>query len=228
MAIAGLCRSQTELEVKKSLFPRQEDAATVCGRYAPAVTFGSLLVARAAISQFGFKGQSTGASPRNFVKTNTLIRIGRLRIAERCEEANQKSSKELPLGTLSRAFWKRSHWPDNPQDKPEAWRSDFYEDVLEVDDNKRQQKDEQAPYYKAPPSLFYSRPPPLVFPSPLHVSVRFWASRVFGTHQALPHPTHTVILCLHVRVVCTLITQTPPIPRRLSPLRMSAWHCVRR
>jgi hypothetical protein len=123
---------------RKLLFPQADDAQFADG-YAQAVTFG-LLVARAREISLA-KGIDSAA--QELRKTNSLIGTALRLLTD--DAANQNALK-TSLGTLTRVL-DAVDWPAISKDKPEAWLY-FYEDFLEVYDNKLRKR--TGSYYTPP------------------------------------------------------------------------------
>jgi hypothetical protein len=123
---------------RKLLFPQADNAEFADG-YAQAVTFG-LLVARARdISLFG----GTEMAAQELKKSNSLIGTALRLLTE--DTSNQEALK-TSLGTLTRVL-DAVNWHTISKDKPEAWLY-FYEDFLEVYDNKLRKR--TGSYYTPP------------------------------------------------------------------------------
>jgi hypothetical protein len=125
---------------RKLLFPQANDAQFADG-YAQAVTFG-LLVARARNISLA-KGVDSAA--QELRKTNSLIGTALRLLTE--NESNQNALK-TSLGTLTRVL-DAIDWLTITKDRPEAWLY-FYEDFLEVYDNKLRK---QTGSYYTPPEV---------------------------------------------------------------------------
>jgi hypothetical protein len=123
---------------RKLLFPQADNAEFADG-YAQAVTFG-LLVARARdISLAG----GTEMAAQELRKSNSLIGTALRLLTE--DTSNQEALK-TSLGTLTRVL-DTVNWHTISKDKPEAWLY-FYEDFLEVYDNKLRKR--TGSYYTPP------------------------------------------------------------------------------
>jgi Type ISP C-terminal specificity domain/N-6 DNA Methylase len=125
---------------RKLLFPQADDAHFANG-YAQAVTFG-LLVARARSISLS-KGIDNAA--QELRKTNSLIGTA-LRLLT--DDAANQNALRTSLGTLIRVL-DAVDWPMISKEKPEAWLY-FYEDFLEVYDNKLRK---QTGSYYTPPEV---------------------------------------------------------------------------
>ena len=123
---------------RKLLFPQADDAQFADG-YAQAVTFG-LLVARARGISLS-KGIESAA--QELRKTNSLIGTALRLLTD--DAANQNALK-TSLGTLARVL-DAVDWPTISKDQPDAWLY-FYEDFLEVYDNKLRKR--TGSYYTPP------------------------------------------------------------------------------
>jgi hypothetical protein len=123
---------------RKLLFPEADDAQFADG-YAQAVTFG-LLVARAMDIPLASGIHQAAYELR---KSNSLIGTALGLLTD--DEANQKALK-TSLNTLTRVL-NEVNWHTISKDKPEAWLY-FYEDFLEVYDNKLRKK--TGSYYTPP------------------------------------------------------------------------------
>jgi hypothetical protein len=123
---------------RKLLFPQADDAQFADG-YAQAVTFG-LLVARARDISLS---DGTEAAALELRKSNSLIGTA-LRLLT--EDPSTKESLKTSLDTLRR-FLDAVDWHTISKDKPEAWLY-FYEDFLEVYDNKLRKR--TGSYYTPP------------------------------------------------------------------------------
>jgi hypothetical protein len=123
---------------RKLLFPQADNAEFADG-YAQTVTFG-LLVARARdISLAG----GTEMAAQELRKSNSLIGTALRLLTE--DTSNQEALK-TSLGTLTRVL-DTVNWHTISKDKPEAWLY-FYEDFLEVYDNKLRKR--TGSYYTPP------------------------------------------------------------------------------
>jgi hypothetical protein len=138
MAIGNAGLTALATDWRKLLFPQADDAQFADG-YAQAVTFG-LLVARARDISLA-KGIDNAA--RELRKTNSLIGTALRLLTD--EAANQNALK-TSLGTLTRVLH-AVDWPTITKDKPDAWLY-FYEDFLEVYDNKLRKR--TGSYYTPP------------------------------------------------------------------------------
>ncbi len=123
---------------RKLLFPQADDAQFADG-YAQAVTFG-LLVARARGISLS-KGIENAA--QELRKTNSLIGAALRLLTD--DAANQNALK-TSLGTLARVL-DAVDWPTISKDQPDAWLY-FYEDFLEIYDNKLRKR--TGSYYTPP------------------------------------------------------------------------------
>jgi hypothetical protein len=123
---------------RKLLFPQADNAEFADG-YAQAVTFG-LLVARARDISLA-SGIETAA--QELRKSNSLIGTALRLLTE--DTSNQEALK-TSLGTLTRVL-DAVNWHTISKDKPEAWLY-FYEDFLEVYDNKLRKR--TGSYYTPP------------------------------------------------------------------------------
>jgi hypothetical protein len=123
---------------RKLLFPQADDAQFADG-YAQAVTFG-LLVARARGISLS-KGIENAA--QELRKTNSLIGTALRLLTD--DAANQNALK-TSLGTFTRVL-DAIDWPTISKDQPDAWLY-FYEDFLEVYDNKLRKR--TGSYYTPP------------------------------------------------------------------------------
>jgi hypothetical protein len=125
---------------RKLLFPEASDAQFADG-YAQTVTFG-MLMARAREIELG---AGLDQAARRLGETNSLIGTA-LRVLTNTAE-NQATLK-TSLGTLSRVL-DSVHWSTISKDNPDAWLY-FYEDFLEVYDNKLRK---QTGSYYTPPEV---------------------------------------------------------------------------
>lgn len=123
---------------RKLLFPQADDAQFADG-YAQAVTFG-LLVARARDISLE---EGTEAAAQELRKSNSLIGTA-LRVLT--EDSSNQEALKTSLGTLTRVL-NEVNWHTISKDKPEAWLY-FYEDFLEVYDNKLRKR--TGSYYTPP------------------------------------------------------------------------------
>jgi hypothetical protein len=123
---------------RKLLFPQADNEQFADG-YAQAVTFG-LLVARARGISLA---KGTDSAAQELRKTNSLIGTALRLLTE--DESNQQALK-TSLGTLTRVL-NEVDWPTISKDKPDAWLY-FYEDFLEVYDNKLRKR--TGSYYTPP------------------------------------------------------------------------------
>jgi hypothetical protein len=123
---------------RKLLFPQADDAQFADG-YAQAVTFG-LLVARAREISLS---DGIDHAAQELRKTNSLIGTALRLLTD--DAANQNALK-TSLGTLTRVL-DAVDWSAISKDKPEAWLY-FYEDFLEVYDNKLRKR--TGSYYTPP------------------------------------------------------------------------------
>jgi hypothetical protein len=123
---------------RKLLFPQADDAQFADG-YAQAVTFG-LLVARARDISLE---NGTEAAAQELRKSNSLIGTA-LRVLT--EDSSNQEALKISLGTLTRVL-NEVNWHTISKDKPEAWLY-FYEDFLEVYDNKLRKR--TGSYYTPP------------------------------------------------------------------------------
>jgi hypothetical protein len=123
---------------RKLLFPQADDAQFADG-YAQAVTFG-LLVARSRDISL-----STGIdhAAQELRKSNSLIATA-LRLLT--DDVTNQDALKTSLATLTRVL-DEVNWHTISKDKPEAWLY-FYEDFLEVYDNKLRKR--TGSYYTPP------------------------------------------------------------------------------
>jgi Type ISP C-terminal specificity domain/N-6 DNA Methylase len=140
MALGNSGLTALATDWRKLLFPQANDAQFADG-YAQAVTFG-LLVARARGISLS-KGIDGAA--QELRKTNSLIGTA-LRLLT--DDAENQNALNTSLGTLRRVL-DEVDWPTISKDKPEAWLY-FYEDFLEVYDNKLRK---QTGSYYTPPEV---------------------------------------------------------------------------
>jgi len=138
MAIGNPGLTALATDWRKLLFPQADDAQFADG-YAQAVTFG-LLVARARRISLSMGIENAAQELR---KTNSLIGTALRLLTD--DAANQNALK-TSLGTLTRVL-DAVDWPTITKDKPEAWLY-FYEDFLEVYDNKLRKR--TGSYYTPP------------------------------------------------------------------------------
>lgn len=132
-ALTGLAHDWRAL-----LFPQADDAQFADG-YAQAVTFG-LLMARARDIQLS---GGTEMAAQKLKKSNSLIGTA-LRLLT--EDPSNQDALKTSLGTLTRVL-DAVNWHTISKDKPEAWLY-FYEDFLEVYDNKLRKR--TGSYYTPP------------------------------------------------------------------------------
>jgi hypothetical protein len=123
---------------RKLLFPQADDAQFADG-YAQAVTFG-LLVARS--RDISLSGGIDHAA-KELRTTNSLIATA-LRLLT--DEVTNQEALKTSLATLTRVL-EEVNWHTISKDKPEAWLY-FYEDFLEVYDNKLRKR--TGSYYTPP------------------------------------------------------------------------------
>jgi hypothetical protein len=123
---------------RKLLFPQADDAQFADG-YAQAVTFG-LLVARS--RDISLSGGIDHAA-QELRKSNSLIATA-LRLLT--DEVTNQEALKTSLATLTRVL-EEVNWHTISKDKPEAWLY-FYEDFLEVYDNKLRKR--TGSYYTPP------------------------------------------------------------------------------
>lgn len=123
---------------RKLLFPQADDAQFADG-YAQAVTFG-LLVARS--RDISLSGGIDHAA-QELRKSNSLIATA-LRLLT--DDVTNQEALKTSLATLSRVL-DAVNWHTISKDKPEAWLY-FYEDFLEVYDNKLRKR--TGSYYTPP------------------------------------------------------------------------------
>lgn len=123
---------------RKLLFPQADDAEFADG-YAQAVTFG-LLVARARDISLE---KGTEAAAQELRKSNSLIGTA-LRVLT--EDSSNQEALKTSLGTLTRVL-NEVNWHTVSKDKSNAWLY-FYEDFLEVYDNKLRKR--TGSYYTPP------------------------------------------------------------------------------
>jgi hypothetical protein len=114
------------MDWRKLLFPQADDAQFADG-YAQAVTFG-LLVAR---SRDISLSDGIGHAAQELRKSNSLIATA-LRLLT--DDVTNQEALKTSLATLTRVL-DEVNWHTISKDKPEAWLY-FYEDFLEVYDNK--------------------------------------------------------------------------------------------
>ena len=132
-ALTGLAQ-----DWRKLLFPQADDAQFADG-YAQAVTFG-LLVARARDISLA---DGTEEAAQELRKSNSLIGTALRLLTE--DSSNQEALK-TSLDTLTRVL-NEVNWHTISKDKSEAWLY-FYEDFLEVYDNKLRKR--TGSYYTPP------------------------------------------------------------------------------
>lgn len=138
MALGNPALTALATDWRKLLFPQADDVQFADG-YAQAVTFG-LLVARARdISLSG----GTNEAAQELRKTNSLIGTALRLLTD--DDENQKALK-TSLDTLTRVL-DAVNWHTISKDRPEAWLY-FYEDFLEVYDNKLRKR--TGSYYTQP------------------------------------------------------------------------------
>jgi len=125
---------------RKLLFPEASDAQFADG-YAQAVTFG-MLMARAREIQLG---AGLDQAARRLGETNSLIGTA-LRLLT--DAAENQATLKTSLSTLSRVL-DSVHWSTISKGNPDAWLY-FYEDFLEVYDNKLRK---QTGSYYTPPEV---------------------------------------------------------------------------
>lgn len=125
---------------RKLLFPEASDAQFADG-YAQAVTFG-MLMARAREIKLS---AGLDRAARRLGETNSLIGTA-LRLLT--DAAENQATLKTSLGTLTRVL-DSVHWPTISKGNPEAWLY-FYEDFLEVYDNKLRK---QTGSYYTPPKV---------------------------------------------------------------------------
>jgi hypothetical protein len=123
---------------RKLLFPQADDVQFADG-YAQAVTFG-LLVARSRDIPLS---EGVDHAAKELRKSNSLIATA-LRLLT--EEATNQEALKTSLATLARVL-DAVNWHTISKDKPEAWLY-FYEDFLEVYDNKLRKR--TGSYYTPP------------------------------------------------------------------------------
>lgn len=123
---------------RKLLFPQADDVQFADG-YAQAVTFG-LLVARARDISLA-KGIDSAA--KELQKSNSLVGTALKLLTD---DAENQRALDTSLGTLTRVLDK-VNWHIISKDKPDAWLY-FYEDFLEVYDNKLRKR--TGSYYTPP------------------------------------------------------------------------------
>jgi Type ISP C-terminal specificity domain/N-6 DNA Methylase len=123
---------------RKLLFPQADDAQFADG-YAQAVTFG-LLVARS--RDISLSGGIDHAA-QELRKSNSLIATA-LRLLT--DDVTNQEALKTSLATLARVL-EEVNWHTISKDKPEAWLY-FYEDFLEVYDNKLRKR--TGSYYTPP------------------------------------------------------------------------------
>jgi hypothetical protein len=123
---------------RKLLFPQADDAQFADG-YAQAVTFGLLMARAREISL----SSGIDHAAQELRKTNSLIGTA-LRLLT--DDAENQDALKTSLGTLTRVL-DAVDWPTITKDKPDAWLY-FYEDFLEVYDNKLRKR--TGSYYTPP------------------------------------------------------------------------------
>ncbi len=135
LALKNEALTALAVDWRKLLFPEATDERFADG-YAQAVTFG-LLMARAKDIELttGFEHVA-----RELTHTSSLIGAA-LRLLT--DDAENQASLKTSLGTLVRVL-DAVHWPTISKGEPEAWLY-FYEDFLEVYDNKL--KKQTGSYY---------------------------------------------------------------------------------
>jgi hypothetical protein len=115
---------------RKLLFPQADDAQFADG-YAQAVTFGLLVARSRDISLLG----GIDHAAQELRKSNSLIATA-LRLLT--DDVTNQEALKTSLATLTRVL-EAVNWHTISKDKPEAWLY-FYEDFLEVYDNKLRKK----------------------------------------------------------------------------------------
>jgi hypothetical protein len=138
MALGNSGLTALAADWRKLLFPQADNKAFADG-YAQAVTFG-LLVARA--RDIALTGGIDKAA-QELRKTSSLIGTA-LRLLT--DDATNQDALKTSLGTLTRVL-DAVNWHTISKDKPEAWLY-FYEDFLEVYDNKLRKR--TGSYYTPP------------------------------------------------------------------------------
>ena len=123
---------------RKLLFPQADDAQFADG-YAQAVTFGLLVARSRDISLAG----GIDHAAQELRKSNSLIATA-LRLLT--DEVTNQDALKTSLSTLTRVL-DEVNWHTISKDKPEAWLY-FYEDFLEVYDNKLRKR--TGSYYTPP------------------------------------------------------------------------------
>jgi hypothetical protein len=123
---------------RKLLFPQADDAQFADG-YAQAVTFGLLVARSRDISLAG----GIDHAAQELRKSNSLIATA-LRLLT--DDVTNQEALKTSLGTLRRVL-DGVNWHTISKDKPEAWLY-FYEDFLEVYDNKLRKR--TGSYYTPP------------------------------------------------------------------------------
>jgi hypothetical protein len=156
---------------RKLLFPEANDKTFADG-YAQAVTFGLLMARAKKISL----ATGLGAVSEELSKTSTLIGAA-LRLLT--ENAETRQSLKTALGTLTRVL-DAVDWAKISKDQPDAWLY-FYEDFLEVYDNKLRKQ--TGSYYT---------PPEVVSAMVSLVDECLRTSR-FGLHAGLAAPSVTLV-----------------------------------
>lgn len=170
--LALKCKALNDLATdwRKLLFPEATDDKFADG-YAQAVTFG-MLMARAKDIKLttGF-----GNVARELAHTSSLIGAA-LRLLT--DNAENQATLKTSLGTLTRVL-DAVHWPTISKGKPEAWLY-FYEDFLEVYDNKLRKQ--TGSYYT----------PPEVVSAMVQLVDEALRSPRFGQYAGLASPTVTL------------------------------------
>jgi hypothetical protein len=138
MALGNAGLTALAQDWRKLLFPQADDAQFADG-YAQAVTFG-LLVAR---SRDISLSSGIDHAAHELRKSNSLIATALRLLTD--DVTNQKALK-TSLATLTRVL-EEVNWHTISKDKPEAWLY-FYEDFLEVYDNKLRKR--TGSYYTPP------------------------------------------------------------------------------
>ena len=138
MALLNPGLTALALDWRKLLFPQADDAQFADG-YAQAVTFG-LLVARS--RDISLSGGIDHAA-QELRKSNSLIATA-LRLLT--DDVTNQEALKTSLATLTRVL-DEVNWHTISKDKPEAWLY-FYEDFLEVYDNKLRKR--TGSYYTPP------------------------------------------------------------------------------
>jgi hypothetical protein len=138
MALGNAGLTALAQDWRKLLFPQADDAQFADG-YAQAVTFG-LLVARS--RDISLSGGIEHAA-HELRKSNSLIATA-LRLLT--DDVTNQEALKTSLATLTRVL-EEVNWHTISKDKPEAWLY-FYEDFLEVYDNKLRKR--TGSYYTPP------------------------------------------------------------------------------